>query len=78
MGCGKRGSNCEPAWRSCTSAGRTGSAKPAADYLAAFRKRNILVAPCGTDIVRFLPPLVIDKEQIDEAVDVFDEVLRQE
>ncbi|MCY3760277.1 MAG: aspartate aminotransferase family protein [Gemmatimonadetes bacterium] len=51
--------------------------KQAADFLAAFRERNILVAPCGTDIVRFLPPLVIDKGQIDEAVDVFDEVLRQ-
>ena len=52
--------------------------KPAADYLAAFRERDILVAPCGTDIVRFLPPLVIEKGQIDEAVDVFDEILRQE
>ena len=52
--------------------------KPAADYLAAFRERNILVAPCGSDIVRFLPPLVIDKERIDEAVDVFDEILRQQ
>ena len=48
-----------------------------ADYLAAFRERDILVAPCGTDVVRFLPPLVIEKNQIDEVVDVFDEILRQ-
>ena len=48
-----------------------------AEYLAAFRERDILVAPCGADIVRFLPPLVIDKEQIDEAIDIFDEILRQ-
>ncbi|MEC9380390.1 MAG: aspartate aminotransferase family protein [Candidatus Latescibacterota bacterium] len=51
--------------------------RPPADYLAAFRERDILVAPCATDVVRFLPPLVIEKDQIDEAVDVFDEILRQ-
>ncbi|MBT6629396.1 MAG: aminotransferase class III-fold pyridoxal phosphate-dependent enzyme, partial [Gemmatimonadetes bacterium] len=48
-----------------------------ADYLTAFRARDILVAPCGTDVVRFLPPLVVEKDQIDEVVDVFDEILRQ-
>ena len=52
--------------------------KPAADYLDAFRQRDILVAPCGIDVVRFLPPLIIDTEQIDEVIDVFDEILRQE
>mgnify|MGYP006409934191 FL=1 len=51
--------------------------RPPAEYLAAFRERDILVAPCGTDVVRFLPPLVIEKDQIDEVVDVFDEILRQ-
>jgi acetylornithine/succinyldiaminopimelate/putrescine aminotransferase len=51
--------------------------KAPAEYLAAFREREILVAPCGTDVVRFLPPLVVEKEQIDEVVDVFDEILRQ-
>jgi len=51
--------------------------RPAAEYIAAFRERDILAAPCGPDVVRFLPPLVIEKDQIDEAVDVFDEILRQ-
>ena len=51
--------------------------KAPADYLAAFREREILVAPCGADLVRFLPPLVIEKKQIGEVVDVFDEILRQ-
>ncbi len=51
--------------------------RPPADYLAAFRERDILVAPCGNDVVRFLPPLVIEKGQIDEVIDVFDEILRQ-
>ena len=51
--------------------------RPAADYLAAFRQRDILVATAGADVVRFLPPLVVERDRIDEAVDVFDEILRQ-
>jgi predicted acetylornithine/succinylornithine family transaminase len=51
--------------------------RPATEYIAAFRERDILAAPCGPDVVRFLPPLVMEKDQIDEAVDVFDEILRQ-
>jgi acetylornithine/N-succinyldiaminopimelate aminotransferase len=50
---------------------------PAADFLAAFRQRNILVATAGPDVVRFLPPLIIERDRIDEVVDVFDEILRQ-
>ena len=52
--------------------------KPAAEYLTAFRERDILVAPCGTDVVRFLPPLIVEKDQIGETMDVFDEILRQD
>ena len=52
--------------------------RPAADYLGAFRQRDILVAPAGPDVVRFLPPLVAGREHIDEVMDVFDEILRQE
>ena len=59
-------------------AGAVMAKKPAAEYLAAFRERDILVAPCGADVVRFLPPLIIGKERIDEVVDVFDEILRQD
>ena len=52
--------------------------RPAADYLAAFRERDILVATAGADVVRFLPPLIVEKDRIDEVVDVFDEILRQD
>ena len=58
-------------------AGAVMSARPPADILAAFRERDILVAPCATDVVRFLPPLIVEQDQIDEVVDVFDEILRQ-
>ena len=51
--------------------------QPAADFVGAFRKRNILVAVAGPNVVRFLPPLIIEKDRIDEVVDVFDEILRQ-
>ena len=53
------------------------TSRPAADYLAAFRQRDILVATAGADVVRFLPPLVVERDRIDEVVDVFDEILRQ-
>ena len=52
--------------------------RPAADYLAAFRERDILVATAGADVVRFLPPLIVEKDRIDEVVNVFDEILRQD
>ena len=52
--------------------------RPAADYLAAFRERDILVATAGADVVRFLPPLIVETDRIDEVVDVFDEILRQD
>ena len=51
--------------------------RPAADYLVPFRQRDILVVTAGADVLRFLPPLIVGKEHIDEAVDVFDEILRQ-
>lgn len=51
--------------------------RPAADYVNAFRQRNILIVSAGPNVVRFLPPLIVEKDRIDEVVDVFDEILRQ-
>lgn len=48
----------------------------AADAMTAIREKNgILVCVAGPDVVRFLPPLVIEKEHIDEAVNALDEFL---
>lgn len=52
--------------------------KPAADYMPAFRARDILVVTAGANVLRFLPPLVIEKDAISQAMDVFDEILRQD
>ena len=41
-------------------------------------KKGVLVLDAGRNVVRFLPPLVIKKEQIDKVVNVLDEVMEQE
>ena len=40
--------------------------------------RGVLVLDAGRNVVRFLPPLVISKEQVDKVVDTLDVVLEQE
>ena len=49
---------------------------PAADVMGAFRERGILVCGAGPDVVRFLPPLVIETGNIDHVMDVFEEILK--
>jgi len=41
-------------------------------------ERGLLILDAGRTVVRFLPPLVIEKEQIDKAVAVLDEVIEEE
>jgi len=40
--------------------------------------RGVLVLDAGRNVLRFLPPLVIEKEQIDRVVEVLDEVMEKE
>jgi acetylornithine/LysW-gamma-L-lysine aminotransferase len=40
--------------------------------------RGVLVLDAGRNVLRFLPPLVIEKEQIDKVISVLDEVLEEE
>ncbi|HID09942.1 MAG TPA: aspartate aminotransferase family protein [Candidatus Latescibacteria bacterium] len=42
-----------------------------------FRKRGVLVCTAGSNTLRFIPPLIVEQRHIDEAVDVFHEVLEQ-
>ncbi len=51
--------------------------RPAAEYVAAFRARHMLVAVAGPHVVRFLPPLIVTREQIDAVADAFAEILRE-
>jgi len=41
-------------------------------------EKGVLVLDAGRNVIRLLPPLVIDKKQIDRAVSVLDEVLGEE
>jgi acetylornithine/N-succinyldiaminopimelate aminotransferase len=41
------------------------------------RERGVLLNCTHDNVVRFLPPLTIEKEQLDRAVDVLDEVMEQ-
>ncbi|MCK4418005.1 MAG: aspartate aminotransferase family protein [Candidatus Latescibacteria bacterium] len=50
---------------------------PAKAVVEEFRKRGVLVCTAGKEVIRMLPPLIVQKEHIDEAVDVFDEILIQ-
>jgi len=41
-------------------------------------ERGVLVLDAGRNVLRFLPPLVIEKEQIDRVIEVLDEVMEKE
>lgn len=47
----------------------------AADVMTKAREHNVLLIVAGPDVVRFLPPLIVEKEQIDLAVDAFEKAL---
>jgi acetylornithine/LysW-gamma-L-lysine aminotransferase len=40
--------------------------------------KGVLVLDAGRNVLRFLPPLVIEKEQIDRVISVLDVVLEEE
>ena len=42
------------------------------------KEQGVLVLDAGRNVVRFLPPLVITKEQIDKVIEVLDNVLEKE
>jgi 4-aminobutyrate aminotransferase-like enzyme len=41
------------------------------------RENHVILMSCGTDanVVRFMPPLVVSEQQIDEALAAFDKAL---
>ena len=49
---------------------------PAADVMNSIREQsNVIVCVAGPDVVRFLPPLIVEKSNIDEAVNAFDKAI---
>ncbi|MBI4531524.1 MAG: aspartate aminotransferase family protein [Candidatus Latescibacteria bacterium] len=49
---------------------------PPGEIVDACRERGVLVVAAGTDVVRLLPPLIVEQRHIDEAIAVLDQVLR--
>jgi len=41
-------------------------------------EKGVLILDAGRTVVRLLPPLVIEKQQVDRVISVLDEVLREE
>lgn len=49
----------------------------AKEMLKAVEERGLLMLPCGphSNIIRWIPPLIVTQEQVDEAVGIFEEAL---
>lgn len=51
--------------------------RPVKPLLAAARQRGVLVINAGENVLRLCPPLIIDKDEIDTAVEVIAECLKE-
>ncbi len=47
-----------------------------ADVVTAARARGLLVSVAGSNVVRLVPPLIVTKAEIDEAVAILDDALQ--
>jgi 4-aminobutyrate aminotransferase len=39
-------------------------------------KRGLILLPCGKSSIRYIPPLIVRPEEIDEAIEILDASLR--
>ena len=49
--------------------------KPGAEYVDKFRQAGFLINCTSGNVLRFVPPLIITKEEIDQFVKALDEIL---
>ncbi len=47
----------------------------AAPIVARAREQGLLVSVAGSNVIRFAPPLIATKAEIDQAIEIFDGVL---
>ncbi|MEM7024345.1 MAG: aspartate aminotransferase family protein [Pseudomonadota bacterium] len=50
---------------------------PNTDIVPKLMERGLLTVPAGENVVRLLPPLIIERAQVDEAVTILEEVCRE-
>lgn len=48
---------------------------PTGEIVSKAMAKGLLLVGAGSDAIRFVPPLIISKEEIDQAVDIFDQCL---
>lgn len=49
--------------------------EPAGPYITKALEKGVILMSAGTNVIRFIPPLVIEKKHIDEMIAVLDEIL---
>ncbi len=49
--------------------------KPLAEITGAALKEGLLIISAGSDVIRFVPPLIIEKEHVDEMIEILRKVL---
>lgn len=49
--------------------------EPAAPYIAKALEQGVIFMSAGTDVIRFIPPLIVEKEHVDEMLAVLETVL---
>lgn len=52
-------------------------APPVGDVVAKLRANGMLSVPAGDNVVRLLPPLIIEERQVDEAIAILDQTARE-
>ena len=49
--------------------------KPISEITAAALKEGLLIIGAGSDVIRFVPPLIIENEQVDEMIRILKKAL---
>ena len=49
--------------------------KPLSEITGGALKEGLLIIGAGSDVIRFVPPLIIEKEQVDEMIQILKKVL---
>ena len=66
--------NCKSGQRKRSDAGNSGD-KPISEITGAALKEGLLIIGAGSDVIRFVPPLIIENEQVDEMIRILKKAL---
>jgi len=50
---------------------------PVKDIVANCQENGLLLIGAGANVIRFVPPLIISKANVDEAIGIFAQVLKE-